>query len=63
MGLNDAPVKHALDGYRLSFRHDIGVLALWSEINQRTAAPVIKDELIAEYLGDRAFHGSGISVL
>jgi hypothetical protein len=60
---DDAPVKHALDGDRLSFYHGIGVLAARPEIDQRTAAPVIEDELVAEDLGDRTFHGSGISVL
>jgi hypothetical protein len=63
LGPDDAPVKHALDGDRLSPYRGIGVLAAGSEIDQCTATPVIEDELVAEYFGDRAFHRSGISVL
>lgn len=63
LGSDDAPVKHALDGDRLSLYDDVGVFAARSEIDQRAAAPIIEDELVAEYLGDGAFHGGGISVL
>jgi hypothetical protein len=62
MGMNDTAVEHALDGHRLPHDHGIGVLAARPEIDQRMTAPVIEDELVAEYLGNGAFHGSGISV-
>jgi hypothetical protein len=61
LGVHDPAIEHALDGDGFPFGHRIGVLAPTSKIDQRVATTVVKDELIAEDLGDLSLDGGSIA--
>ncbi|WP_338697648.1 hypothetical protein V5279_12405 [Bradyrhizobium sp. 26S5] len=54
--MDDPPLEYALNRDGLAFGHRISILAAWPEVDQRTAAAVVDDELVAENLGDAAPH-------
>ncbi|WP_420133392.1 hypothetical protein [Rhodopseudomonas sp.] len=56
LGAHHAAVEHALHGDGLAACHRVDIVAARPEIDQRPAAAVVENELVAEDLGDAAFH-------
>jgi hypothetical protein len=64
----DASVHHstiepALNGNDFAFDDRIRVFPARSQVDERAAAAVVKNELVAEDIGDAALHGNIVSVL